>query len=94
MSNFTRSILYSTTVMVAGLIGIFTIYNNVDVLNDGSAFSHIAPAANKSDIGVNFGEILDHDKVEVNKHPIGMTAENESNDTSQKPEELEPKSMP
>lgn len=59
MSNFTRSILYSTTVLAAGLVAIFAIYNNITATGsmDATAAADIAPAAGgSSDLGINFGE--------------------------------------
>ncbi len=58
MSNFTKSILYSTTVLAAGLVAIFAIYNNVTTSPDGGVFAGLAPAAGEqsgeSDLGINF----------------------------------------
>ena len=44
MSNFTKSIVYSGVVLVAGLIAVFTIYNNMGTMQ-GSTMSAIEPAA-------------------------------------------------
>lgn len=49
MSNFTKSILYSTTVLAAGLVAIFAIYNSVTEPSDGFSVSEIAPAAGDSE---------------------------------------------
>jgi len=54
MSNFTRSILYSTSVLVAGLVAIFAIYNNVANTPDGSSVAQISPAAGVSDLGLSY----------------------------------------
>ncbi|MFP4385941.1 MAG: hypothetical protein ACLFRA_01880 [Alphaproteobacteria bacterium] len=56
MCNFTRSILYSTMVLAAGLVAIFSIYNSVSVSPDGSAVSQISPAAGDSTLGVSYSE--------------------------------------
>lgn len=44
MSNFTKSIVYSGVVLVAGLVAVFTIYNNMAV-TDGAGYANIEPAA-------------------------------------------------
>lgn len=44
MSNFTRSVVYSGVVLVAGLIAIFSIYENM-ATNPGSDLAGIEPAA-------------------------------------------------
>ena len=49
MSNFTKSIFYSGTVLAIGLIAVFTIYNST-IGTDASSVSSIEPAA-----GVEFG---------------------------------------
>ncbi len=59
MKNFSKSVLYSTAVLAVGLVGIFTIYNNVEPSNDGISMASIAPASGQSDLGVNFGEALE-----------------------------------
>ena len=64
MSNFTRSILYSTSVLVAGLVAIFAIYNDVANAPDAAAVAQISPAAGGSDLGITYdndegGNILD-----------------------------------
>lgn len=58
MSNFTKSILYSTTVLAAGLVAIFAIYNNVTTSKDGTSVASIAPASGENSLGVNFGETV------------------------------------
>ncbi len=64
MSNFTKSVLYSATVLVAGLVAISAIYNNV-TSNDGSDFAQMSPAAGnipESDIGIDFSNMIDSTK--------------------------------
>ncbi len=56
MSNFTRSILYSTSVLVAGLVAIFAIYSSVTTAPDGSGYAQISPAAGGSDLGIIYEE--------------------------------------
>ncbi len=62
MSNFTKSILYSTTVLAAGLVAIFSIYNNVTKTDTAAAVANITPAAGQSDLGINFnaGDIAEN----------------------------------
>ncbi len=57
MKNFTKSVLYSTTIVAAGLVAAFAIYSNVAGNQDSSmSIASISPASGASDIGVNFGE--------------------------------------
>ena len=60
MKNFTKSVFYSTTVLAVGVVGIFTIYNNVTTTGDAASVASISPASGQSDIGINFGEALDN----------------------------------
>lgn len=53
MNNFTKSILYSTTVLAVGLVAIFAIYDNV-TQNQSTAVAEIASAAGESDFGIQF----------------------------------------
>lgn len=53
MNNFTKSILYSTTVLAVGLVAIFAIYDNV-TQNQIASVAEIAPAAGESDFGIRF----------------------------------------
>ena len=66
MSNFTKSVLYSTTVLAAGLIAIFSIYNNVSTSKDEISMANISPAAGESTLGINFGE-------ELNNMPMSLS---------------------
>jgi len=59
MSNFTRSILYSTSVLVAGLVAIFAIYSNVATTPNGSNVAQISPAAGGSDLGISINTPMD-----------------------------------
>ncbi|MFN3701378.1 MAG: hypothetical protein ACK4VI_07645 [Alphaproteobacteria bacterium] len=43
MSNFTKSIFFSGMVLVAGLVAVFTIYNNMS--GDAGNFAAIEPAS-------------------------------------------------
>ncbi|MCK5384066.1 MAG: hypothetical protein KAJ29_00725 [Alphaproteobacteria bacterium] len=54
MSNFTRSILYSTSVLVVGLVAIFAIYNDVANAPDGANVAQISPAAGISNLGITY----------------------------------------
>ena len=49
MSNFTKSIIYSGVVLVAGLVAIFTIYNNM-TSTPGINYGQIEPAAGTMDV--------------------------------------------
>lgn len=44
MSNFTKSIVYSGLVLVAGLVAVFSIYNNM-ANTDATSFANMEPAA-------------------------------------------------
>ncbi|MCK5374219.1 MAG: hypothetical protein KAJ40_02955 [Alphaproteobacteria bacterium] len=52
MSNFTRSILYSTTVLAMGLVAMFALYNSVIISPDGASVAQISPATGDSDLGI------------------------------------------
>ncbi len=57
MSNFTKSVMYSTTVLAAGLVAIMAIYNSIpSTPEDSMTYANMSPAAgvSASDIGVNF----------------------------------------
>ena len=59
MSSFTKSILYSTTVLVAGLVATFTIYNNATTTSeDGAAVANISPAAGENAIIAELNDII------------------------------------
>ncbi len=60
MSNFTRSILYSTSVLVAGLVAIFAIYSNIATTPNGSNVAQISPAAGGSDLGISINTPMDN----------------------------------
>ncbi len=60
MKNFSKSILYSTTVLAVGVVGAFTIYNNVSPSNEGASLANISPASGQSDLGINFSAALDN----------------------------------
>lgn len=59
MSNFTRSILYSASVLVAGLVAIFAIYSNVATTPNGANVAQISPAAGGSDLGISYDMPMD-----------------------------------
>tara|TARA_R110001592_G_scaffold79054_5_gene236786 strand:+ start:2007 stop:3068 length:1062 start_codon:yes stop_codon:yes gene_type:complete len=81
MSNFTKSIVYSTTVLAAGVVAIFAIYNNVSTDTDGAAVAGITPAAGTSTIGINFENVIDEAKTKATlaasdaKEAVGNAAE-------------------
>ncbi|MGN7438249.1 MAG: hypothetical protein ACTHOO_06340 [Alcanivorax sp.] len=58
MSNFTKSIVYSTTVLAAGVVGIFAIYN-VASTPPGSNVAEISPAAGTSSIGIDYSAAVE-----------------------------------
>ncbi len=59
MSNFTKSILYSTTVLAAGLVAIFAIYNNVTTDQSGSSLAQITPAAGEeSSVAAEYDQVM------------------------------------
>ncbi len=59
MSNFTKSIFYSTFVLAAGLVAIFAIYNNVTTNQSGSSLAEISPAAGEeSAIVIEYDEVM------------------------------------
>ena len=60
MSNFTKSIVYSTTVLAAGVVAIFAIYNNVSTSPDGSSVADITPAAGVSSIGIGYDKAIEN----------------------------------
>ncbi len=73
MSNFLRSVLYSTSVLVIGLVAMFAIYNNVTKGLSGSSLAKISPASgNEKDVNfedssvtgktsLNSGDIITHE---------------------------------
>ncbi len=60
MSNFTKSVVYSTTVLAAGVVAIFAIYNNVSTSPDGSSVADITPAAGVSSIGIGYDKAIEN----------------------------------
>ncbi len=63
MNNFTKSVLYSAAVLVAGLVAISAIYNNTSP--NGADFANMSPAAGnipESDIGIDFSHMIDDTK--------------------------------
>jgi len=58
MSNFTKSIVYSTTVLAAGVVGIFAIYNVSSTPNAGDV-AGIEPAAGASTIGLDYSAAVE-----------------------------------
>lgn len=80
MSNFTKSILYSTTVLAVGLVAIFSIYDNVTTSNSAKVAA-IEPAAGESDLGIAY----DSDTNEIKASPavssdLVKKAENQMDD--------------
>lgn len=73
MSNFTRSILYSTIVLVAGLVSIVAIYNNVTMSPNASDYAQIAPTAGESTLGIHY------DKAQTVKIP-GFSSDTPADD--------------
>ncbi len=80
MKNFTRSVLYSSTVLAAGLVAIFAIYSNVSTFENGQSIANISPAAGESSLGVNFGEVIDTSaiKVDMERTPEAIQSAMES----------------
>ncbi len=59
MNNFTKSVMYSTTVLAVGLVAMFAIYSNISPNDGSSSIANISPAAGgASDLGVNFDDAL------------------------------------
>lgn len=56
MSNFTKSVIYSTAVLAIGLVGIMAISGQRD--GQEAAVAGIEPAAGDSDIGIDFSKTM------------------------------------
>lgn len=74
MNNFTKSILYSTTVLAAGLVAIFAIYDGV-TKDAGVQVAAVEPAAGESDFGIQFDSETNALKTTTDEEAAQITTE-------------------
>ncbi|MCB1592681.1 MAG: hypothetical protein KDI90_09545 [Alphaproteobacteria bacterium] len=73
MSNFTKSVIYSTAVLAVGLVGIMAISSQ----RDGQAgVASLEPAAGESDMGIDFSKLAEDGAEQAGIEPAAGNAGN------------------
>lgn len=86
MSNFTKSVIYSTAVLAIGLVGIMAISNQ----RDGQpGVAGIEPAAGESDMGVDFSKDIPEGAAQAEAAPAPAAASAEQADMNADLEAIE-----